>query len=365
MGPKMAGIESCEGSPTMAAAVLGLDVGGAHLKWALLDGAGRIEAVGEEAMPLWQGLARLEAALATLPPSARTAPDVAVTMTGELVDLFPDRPSGVRRLLQALVAHFARARLAVYGGASGFLEPTAAHRQPHRVASANWRAVAELCARRLGDGMLVDLGSTTTDLVPFAGGRVRARGTSDHERLCARELVYLGLVRTPLCALGPDIPFRGTRVPLMNEWFATSADVFRLLGLLDEADDRHPAADGGPKTVAGSARRLARMVGCDLADAPLASWRQLASAFMARFLARLEEAARQVLAAVPLPPAAPLVTTGCGHRLAARLASRLGRPARGFAELVEAPDTLAHAVEVAAPAVAVARLFRAQVAGEG
>ncbi len=336
----------------MTVAVLGLDVGGAHLKYAGLAPDGRLLLVGEKATPLWHDPASLDRALARLP----RAPRVVATMTGELVDRFPDRARGVVELVGRLVARFGEAHLGLYAGRRGFVTAAAARCAPRAVASANWRATAELCARLCGSGLLVDIGSTTTDLVPFREGRVTARGEDDASRLAAGELIYLGFVRTPLCALGPAIPFAGGMRPLMNEVFATTADVFRLLGLLEETDDRHPAADGGPKTREGSVRRLARMVGADLADAPAALWEGLARAFAARLLHRLEEAALGVLSAAPLAAEAPVVAAGCGHALAARLAARLERPCLRFSALVGAPAPLAHAVDVVAPALAVARL---------
>ena len=35
------------------------------------------------------------------------------------------------------------------------------------VASANWHATASLVAKLMGDGLFVDMGSTTTDLIPI------------------------------------------------------------------------------------------------------------------------------------------------------------------------------------------------------
>lgn len=344
-----------------APAVLGLDVGGAHLKAALVEGAGRVLDVREVACPLWQGLERLDAALADLPQSMCDAGTVAATMTGELVDLFPDRAHGVRALVEHLVRRLGDRPLALFAGDAGFLAPEEAKREPGRVASANWLATATLCAARIPCGLLVDVGSTTTDLVPFAGGRVLAQERDDFGRLAAGELVWAGVVRTPLCALGPDVAFRGARRPLAAEWFATTADVFRLTGELREEDDRHPAADGGPKTREGSARRILRMVGADLGPFGPADAEALARAFRARLLHRLEEAALGVLERLAVDGERPVVVaTGAGAFLARELARRLGLSAVGFGELLGVEEDLRHDVDVCAPAVAVAVLFTQQ-----
>ena len=38
----------------------------------------------------------------------------------------------------------------------------------------------------------------------------------------------------------------------MNEFFATTADVYRLTGELDPAHDQHPSADNAPKDLAAT-----------------------------------------------------------------------------------------------------------------
>ena len=133
----------------MADPVLGLDLGGAHLKAALARD-GRVLAVRQVPCRLWEGLERLgpafAAALAGLPQPGR----VALTMTGELADLFADRASGVRALVAAVEMRFADTPLLVWAGREGFLDATAAAAKPASVASANWLATATLAARRLG-----------------------------------------------------------------------------------------------------------------------------------------------------------------------------------------------------------------------
>ncbi len=337
------------------AAVLGLDLGGAHLKAALVA-AGRIVAVRQVPCRLWEGLDRLDqafvTALAGWPPPGL----VALTMTGELADLFADRASGVVALIDTVRGRLPGTPLRVWAGRAGFLGPEAAAARPEEVASANWLATASLAARTLSAGLLVDIGSTTTDLVPFREGRVDAAGTSDAERLEAGELVYQGLTRTAVMAIARRAPVAGRWRPLMNEHFATSADLWRLLGRLDEAHDQHAAADGGPKTAEGSARRLARMVGQDLGEAEMGAWRALAAWLAEAQLRTIADGLQQVLSRARLPADAPLVGAGCGKFLVAELARRVDRPWCDLAALLPAAPQLAAAAAVAAPAAAVALL---------
>ena len=341
----------------MAALTTGLDLGGAHLKAAQVAADGRVVAALQLPCALWQGLDRLEHSLAEAGAQLQPPQRVAVTMTGELVDFFPDRQTGVARLLSALAAAWPKADCMVWAGRLGFVPIADAAAHTGAIASANWLASATLVARRVGHGLFVDLGSTTTDVIVLAGGEVRALGLTDRERLAAGELVYQGLTRTPVMALAAEAPFAGQRVALMNELFATSADLYRLLELLPEGADQHPAADGGPKTVAASARRLARMIGADLVDGDPADWRRLAGVLARCQLRRIEDAIALQLSRGLIPDAAPLVGAGCGRFLVQRLAAAADRPYRDFAELIEADGPVRDWAATCAPAVAVALLL--------
>lgn len=340
--------------------LIGWDIGGAHVKASLLE-AGTVTAIGQWPTPLWKGLAHLDEAVR----AARTRwtqfahARHAVTMTAEMTDLFPDREAGVRALCERLAALLGPA-VRFYAGADGWLgaDETAAHWQA--IASANWLATASLVAQRLPDAILIDIGSTTTDLIPIRSGRPTPAGRSDAARLASGELVYLGVVRSPLCALGRRIPFRGNTYNVMNEFFATTADVFRLTGELDPAHDHYPPADDGARDEAGSRLRLARMIGHDARDADAGDWREFAMRWRAQMLAETRRNLVRVLRQAALPASAPLVAAGCGAFLVRELADALGRPWVGFDALaVVAPDC-ADWARVCAPSVAVAQLAGAE-----
>ncbi|MEP9354512.1 hydantoinase/oxoprolinase family protein [Xanthobacter sp. KR7-65] len=336
----------------MDGTIIGWDVGGAHLKRAVLSADGRLLSVHMAACPLWQGLDRLDEAMAQMP--AAEGRHVA-TMTGELTDLWPDRATGVAGLAAALAERLG-ACLALYAGPDGFVTAADAAGNASGIASANWHATAAALAAECGSGALVDIGSTTTDIICFAGAQIRCRGYSDAERLESGELVYSGAVRTPVMALASHLPFGGRMVPLMAEHFATTADVYRLTGQLPDGADLHPTADGGPKTMESSARRLLRMVAADLRPATLGAAQALAAIAAEVQLHRLHLALAQVLSANALPLDAPLLGAGVGRFLVARLAERVGRPYRDAGLVLAGTAELATAAADCAPAVAVARL---------
>ena len=270
--------------------IIGWDIGGAHLKLARVRD-GTVLALRQLPCALWLGVDRLSAAMAE-GLAGWPAPDRhAVTMTGELADIFPDRAAGVRAILATVAQRVDRSALAVYASDGSFLTAADAAEDFARVASANWRASAQLAAARIGDGLLVDIGSTTTDIVPLRGGAVVARGSDDAARLACDELVYRGVVRTPVMAVVRHVELDGARSGVMAEHFAIMADVYRLTGALPPHADQHATADGRGKSVPESAARLARMVGRDASAAPEHTWHALARYIAGRQLQQLEMAA--------------------------------------------------------------------------
>jgi probable H4MPT-linked C1 transfer pathway protein len=347
--------EPLDATGAAAGTVAGLDVGGAHVKAARLTG-GRVVAVTQIASPLWQGLDRLEAALMDAKAFVGAVDGVGVVVTAELADTFDSRRDGVARVAELIGAVFAGAKLSIYAGPLGLLPLAAAADHVRAVASANWHATASVVAAALPDALLVDIGSTTADLVPIRAGAVAAVGYSDAERLGAGELVYTGATRTSLMAVAGRVPFAGTWQPVMNEHFATIADVHRLTGALPDGVDQHATADGRGQSVAESRARLARLLGRDAEDASEADWRAVAGFLAECQLRGLHDAAAQVLSHTPLPDEAPVVVAGIGAFIAAGLAERLGRPVVAFAALLPVAPEMAAWASRAAPAVAVAML---------
>lgn len=340
---------------------LGWDIGGAHLKVAELAPDGAVVAAAQYATPLWNGTDALQQHLARV-RHARTGPVYlhAVTMTGELVDFFPDRQTGVNALLDVFAGHFPEERTAVYGGTSGFLTVPAARMATDQVASANWLATAQCAATCVGHGVLLDVGSTTTDIVPFFDRQPRNAGWNDQQRLACDELVYTGVVRTPVMALVQRVPFEGRWQNVAAEHFATTADVYRITGELEGGADLHDSADRRGKSVAESVSRLARMLGAEVPPGvpDHGCWCELAAHIAERQLQMIERALQDVLARLPAGPPLTIVGAGTGAFLARKLARRGGHVYRPFSDLFAVRGATRWDVAACAPAVAVAELAR-------
>lgn len=333
----------------------GLDVGGAHLKIALVESDRAVE-VRQIACPLWQGLDKLDAALAQAAPLLSRASRFAVTMTGELSDLFPDRETGVATLVGRLSKELGDgARF--WMGPRGFGDANEAVRHHADVGSTNFLATATLIAREIGDALLIDFGSTTADIIPIVSGVPRARGLSDADRQITGELIYTGFTRTAVMGVTTEALFRGQRVGLAREYLATMADVRRILGHDLAAIDHHATADGQGKSLAESITRLARMLGRDARDGTQEEWWATAAQIRELQLRSIHDGAAQVLSATSVPPSAPVVAAGIGAEDIREIGRRIGRETIRFGALAGTDAAREDWATACAPAVAVALLL--------
>ncbi|HII07889.1 MAG TPA: hydantoinase [Methanotrichaceae archaeon] len=231
--------------------ILGLDVGGANTKVASSDG----KFTSIEYMPLWKE-ASLEPLLRQI--SREAGPEaLAVVMTGELADCFSNKRTGIAHIKDAVERAFSCP--VSFWGVEGFRWEDIGD-----LAAANWSASARLVSEEIGDCIFVDMGSTTTDLIPLKNGPKAAR--TDFERLARGELIYAGLLRTNLAALLRSVEIEGRCVPLSSELFAITADAHLALGGITEIEYAVEAPDGGGKDRLSAKRRLARTVCADLEE---------------------------------------------------------------------------------------------------
>lgn len=334
----------------------GYDVGGAHLKIALAED-GRVLDVRQVPCPLWRGLDQLDTALANpgVQAMTRAASRHTVTMTGELADVFPDRYTGVVTIVGRLAAAFGP-QTRFWMGRHGIGLAEAALARHADVASTNFLASATIAATRADRGVLIDMGSTTTDIVPFANGAIAACGLTDADRLRTGELIYTGLTRTPVMAVTTRGLFQGSWQTLARDPFATMADVRRVLGELPEGVDQHATADGRSTSEEDSRARFARCFGRDVEVRDAAEWAVAARHVREVQLRSIHDGAFQVLAARPPQGPCSVVTAGIGAHVATEVARRLDMPAVSFGELIAAPLEWRDWATRCAPAVALALL---------
>jgi (4-(4-[2-(gamma-L-glutamylamino)ethyl]phenoxymethyl)furan-2-yl)methanamine synthase len=341
------------------AEIVGWDIGGVHTKAAWLPG-GELERAtwASRVCEIWQAGDELPAVLGNVYAALGAGkPDaMAVTMTAELADVFESKRQGVLFVLDAVRRTFPDVAVWLLGLDRELHTLEAALERPSLFAAANWLASALFVAGRVPNCLLVDVGSTTTDIIPILDGQVLTQGSSDVERLAAGELVYTGVVRTNPNTVAARVPIRGRPCPVAAESFAQMGDVYALLGLLAPGDYTVPTADGGPKTISGAERRLARLV---CADAETLSSHELAGLawyLHEKQLQQVVEAMYQVQSRLSGGPL-PLLAAGSGRFLALEAGRRLGL----------SPVTLdvPSAILPVLPCLAVAALLQRHLAGSG
>jgi probable H4MPT-linked C1 transfer pathway protein len=334
--------------------LLALDVGGANLKAA--DGLGFAAA---QEFALWREPDILPQVLEDLIRRAPAAERFVATMTGELADPYETKTEGVRAIVTALIKAVAGRGLVIYLTDGSFSPPQIAVERPLAAAASNWHALASFAARftQSGDGLLLDIGGTTCDIIPIADGRPAATGTTDPERLAAGELVYTGVVRSPICALAQSFPWRGAPCPTAHELFATTRDAYMILGDLPEDPRSRATADGRPATRAAARDRLARAICADRDMFSEADALAAAETVRTAQAARIAIALRNVLGRMKTK-AATIVLSGQGEFLGRHVMDRM----RSEAEVVSLGEKLGPEVSRCAPAHALAVLYRESLA---
>jgi probable H4MPT-linked C1 transfer pathway protein len=223
--------------------LIGIDIGGANLK--VVDDEG----VHIHPCPLWKH-APLQKILENYQKES-----AAVVMTGELADCFENKGEGIRWIVSTVKEVFPRAWF--YGTDGRF------HRDPvPSLAAANWLASAEFLLPLYPHTLLMDMGSTTTDLIPLHHME-ELKGLTDLQRLQKGYLVYHGLLRTGIPGFVRKVRANGIPTPLSSEYFAITADIHLLLGHISSQEYTCETPDGREPTPISAMRRIARLVCAD------------------------------------------------------------------------------------------------------
>jgi probable H4MPT-linked C1 transfer pathway protein len=336
-----------------SSAILGWDIGGVNIKAARLPGNSDGSAIRSMSLPfevqreapaLGPTLLAVARRLGVEPTDSH-----AVTMTAELSQAFRTKREGVGFILDALEGAFPSHRLHVYTVDGRFVSPREARLDPRAVAASNWAATANWVGQWEPTCVLMDIGTTSTDLIPILDGKAAAEGCTDPERLLSGELVYTGALRTPAEAVARRVPLWGREAPLSAEGFALIGDAHLWLGRLSPRDYTCATPDGRPATREFAGERLARTVCGDrdlLDDSAIDA---IAAALARAQLRTIAEALGGLRRRHPEITTA--VVTGLGDFIAAEAARAVGLIVRPLAE------KMGDAARIA-PAAAAAWLLR-------
>jgi probable H4MPT-linked C1 transfer pathway protein len=336
----------------------GWDIGGVHLKLSRLRCRGDSASILTRIVPfeVWRDPAGLAPRLRALAGEAALDAGAAhgITMTAELSDVFPTRSEGVRSILRACTEALPAAPR-VLDRQGGLLDLREAMERPLEVAAANWAATARLVGRAARDALLIDVGSTTTDIIPVRGGEPCPAGRADTERLQSGELVYSGVLRTPPASLTEVVPLRGGVCRVAPEHFTMMGDVYLILGSITDEEYTAPTPDGRGRTRKDAMARLARLVCADLDEIGPAAVETMARYLRDRQVDRLAAAILQVLSRQETGALTTAVSAGAGAFLADEAAQRAGLTTSRLASVV--PAVQGEGWDRSAPAGALAVLM--------
>jgi len=273
----------------------------------------------------------------------------AVTMTAELSQMFRTKREGVAFVLDAVTKAFPTASLSVFTVDGSFVSPSDALNEPLAVAASNWAATASVVALDHPNAILIDIGTTTADIIPIVEGRPAALGTTDPARLASGELVYTGALRTPVEAIIQRVPLGTSLAGVSAESFTLIGDIHVWRGDLAPDDYSVSAPDGRPASREFAGERIARVVCADremlddLAISAIADAVAEAQVeHVCRAISRVRERHRTLRTAV---------VTGLGSFIATRAARQTGL------SVIQLADTLGADGARCAPAAAVALLL--------
>jgi len=310
--------------------IVGWDIGGANVKaaWLVREGnSTQVVRVASQPFEIWRdkdGLPEvLKAVLEKVSPEA--APHaMAVTMTAELADVFITKREGVLFILDSVLTTFPKYPSYALSLSGDFVPLTQSKEHPLNFAAANWLATAKWIASLKRNCLVIDVGSTTTDILPILDGHVCASGRTDLDRLNSGELVYTGSLRTNLAAIVQSVPVKGRLCRVASEYFSISGDIHLILGHLSLEDYDCPTPDGRPPSILTSQQRLARLVCADTEQLTAKEIKQVAHYIYNQQIQQISEAVLQVLSRLPSQDDLPIIALGSGKFLAVEVGQRLG-----------------------------------------
>jgi len=347
--------------------VIGFDVGGANTKAVYIkvrDGICFNARVAVEYFPVWKHPEELVEVLLKLKHQFCECKidGIGVTMTAELSDAYQTKREGVNHILGCFMQTFANVPINVLN-IEGNLEPIeVALREPLGVAAANWAATGWLVAQQLKNCVVVDVGSTSTSIIPIVEGQVVARGKTDLDKLLCGELVYTGSLRTNVAAIVQSVPIRDGFANVSSELFALSGDIHLILGNIAVEDYTSETADGRGKTMQEAFARLARVVCADTEMLTPQEIINLAKFIYNRQIQQITEGLTKVYSYTKslVSIQVPVVVTGFGKSfLAAKAAKELSVDA-----ITDLETLLPKQVVLATPAFGVAQMTANKIEGE-
>lgn len=244
------------------------DIGGANIKASRIEysqGLNEIKNIKSSSrfFPMWDQSKNPLGIIMDIDKELGSSNYFAVTMTAELADRFNTKSEGVNYIIELFEKNFQQKNIFYYNY-YGTSSQKSDIKDVQTLAAANWAVSAKFAAEFFDDFILFDMGSTSSDLIPVQNSKLINHGKTDSERLFWGELIYLGYLRSNLSFLVDQLPYQGKMITLINEYFASTADLHLVKGIIDQSEYSIPTADGKPKNRRAALARIARLISLDL-----------------------------------------------------------------------------------------------------
>ncbi|MHA2120566.1 MAG: hydantoinase/oxoprolinase family protein [Promethearchaeota archaeon] len=255
--------------------ILGLDIGGANTKAAILkfrDNVIEDCAADIEYFPFWEKtiteipemLKRVTLNLQEQHFSQSENIDfIAITITAELSDAFQTKREGIDTILNALDVVFDKYKLRFISTNNKFLTFDDAQNNYLSISASNWVSTALYLGKFVPNCILIDAGSTTIDVIPIINSIPVSQGKTDVDRMMNHELIYTGGLRATIPSVTHHVPYLGKSIRISFEKFALIADVHRVLENITEQEYINDTADNRSKSMDDCYARLSRVICMD------------------------------------------------------------------------------------------------------
>jgi len=331
---------------------VGLDIGGAHVKAVGIDQYKKINFIFYEKCPLWKDFVLLEKTLYKLLKylDSRKA-TFGITITAELSDCFVNRTNGAKLIYKlckklGIKFYFFSSKNKNFEKKINFSD----------ICSMNWLATGEYIKDKINEAVVIDFGSTTTDIIIIKNQRIVNRHFSDFDRINNCELIYTGCTRTPLFAIAKKIVVNSNEYNLIPELFSTTADLYRVNKLLNKNLDLFDSADNRSKSKLNSLKRISRNFGVDF---------EKKNPLINKFIDTLSEIQKnhifhctnKLIKQHNIKSNTPIVPCGIGQKIIENHAIKLGYKIKKFSDYLTGGEKKKYYASMHAPATSCALLI--------
>ncbi len=277
---------------------MGLDIGGANTDCIIIEVDDEFNILStkkyKQYLPFWKDYDKLPECLMKLSENDRDIDVICVSITAELADCYLTKKEGVLDISQKVVNTF-KDKIIKFVTFEGLKDYKYVKENPLSAAAANWIGTVNTIKYIKNDCIFMDMGTTTTDIIPIKNRKEITTGYSDTERLGSGELVYTGLLRTNLACIVNEVPINNIPTKVSSELFTITADIHRILGHITEDEYTCDTPDGKAKDIISCKSRLSRLVCADIETLSDEQLEQMACYIYEKQVDQVTEALKKVV----------------------------------------------------------------------